>query len=378
MTGKRKSKGSMGPNGLQDEINCQLRRDIRRGIYQPGSKLPSRAELEKRYQTTPVTIQKSFDKMKEDGFIRAEGPRGTFVADHPPCFSNIGIVFPHHFNSKRPEMNFFRVLAEEALKKNSENGLNFTIYAGLNGYESEADYIRLRDDIQFERLAGIIFASSPHLLYGTPLYQTIVDKKELAKVAFMSGDSHDFPIVTNSTNGYVSMIMDYLAGQGVKRLAILAAMSEERSNKVLGENAYLEAAAKRNIQILPHHIQVMYHGIAPRAKQLVQLLLHCRDQERPDALVITDDSLVEAACQGIADAGSVLPKSFITIGYCNFPAIPSTAVPLCLYGMNVNCFLDKCISLLMEQLQGNAIAPLTLLPYQFSDQFNTEKGEANV
>ena len=122
-----KNKNRLGPNGKQTKISLKIRRDIRNGIYVPGEKLPPRTELEQRYESSTVTVQKAFDKLKEDGYIYSDGPKGTFVSEKPLCFSNYAIVFPHHLKEYASEVSFYRELIElsQSIKKPD---CCFTIY----------------------------------------------------------------------------------------------------------------------------------------------------------------------------------------------------------------------------------------------------------
>jgi len=212
---KDKRKKHIGPTGLQDEINRRIRRNIRCGIYKPGEKLPSRVELQSHYDTTPVTIQRAFDKMNADGFIRSDGQRGTFVADYPPCLNHYAVVFPHHFNASLPEVNFWRVLVQETKLKSKKSNYTFTLYTALNGHTDEPDYARLFNDLQSDRLAGIIFASSPHLLVNTPLFKEIMARTEVPKVAFMTASTFtEIPIVSSESKHSFHLVFDFLKDKG--------------------------------------------------------------------------------------------------------------------------------------------------------------------
>ena len=78
----------------QDAIIEDLRRRILDRSFAPGSRMPTRSELQERFQVSSVTIQRALDRLISDGFVRAHGRRGTFVVDHPPHACNYGLVFP--------------------------------------------------------------------------------------------------------------------------------------------------------------------------------------------------------------------------------------------------------------------------------------------
>ncbi len=359
-------KNGNGVHGVQDEINGDLRRDIRHGVYAPGDRLPARTKLQKQYKTTPVTVQRAFDKLTADGFVRSEGPRGTFVADKPPCLANYAIVYPSDFVTDRPGINFWRVLADVAGRKAGESDLCFSLYKNLNGHTDEPDYRRLLADVQAERLAGILFASPAFKLEGTPLFAEIKSRRDVPRVAFSSRkDDPDIPSVTARKTDALRQVFDSFAERGVKRLAMLSAMArDEQRGRIPNEAELLAAAAKRGIDVRPEHIQVMHSSLAARARQLTHLLLSGSKQRRPDGLLIVDDALVDAAAKGVLDAGRK-PADLTVIAHCNFPQVPATDVPMALYGFDVSVFLETCLDVMAAQARGETVPSITRVPAQF-------------
>lgn len=64
---------------LADNIAEDLRRRIERGQYPVGACLPGRRALASEYSVAPINVQKAVNELIEDGFLRAENGRGTFV-----------------------------------------------------------------------------------------------------------------------------------------------------------------------------------------------------------------------------------------------------------------------------------------------------------
>ncbi len=358
-----RKQGKRGPNGLQDEINLRIRREISEGRCKPGSRLPFRAELEKTYRTTPVTIQKAFDKLAEEGFIRSEGKRGTFVTSHPPCLSNYAIAYPFHLDGRTPDISFFSVLANLAKSGRYAPDRKFTLYFGLNGHVDEPDYKRLQEDVQDMRLAGIIFASAPFQIAQTPLFKEIMGRKDLSKIAFMSAHAYPkIPAVTNDYDDSMRKSLDYLKKQRCRRLAILHNAHGKGSDVIhRSKQEMIDEAAKCGMTVKPWWIQGIHPDVAHCARGLVQLLFQGPKTERPDALMIMDDSLVESATNGIADAGLASPRDIHVVGFCNFPEPPPAAVPVKFIGMNVLTFLDTCLESLDRQRDGKKVRPLTVI-----------------
>ena len=60
-----------------------LRENIMSGRYAIGHKLPTEAELVKQYSVSRATVRGALQSLKDEGLIRREAGRGTFVSSLP-------------------------------------------------------------------------------------------------------------------------------------------------------------------------------------------------------------------------------------------------------------------------------------------------------
>jgi len=112
------------------KIAQSLRKAIVSGKYQPGQQLPTRVVLEKRFKVSPETLQRSFDELKEDGFLRAQRRGGTFVVDYPPHLHHYALALGS--DSQDPGFTrFFDVLVEQAQVFESEIPAQVPVYLGV-------------------------------------------------------------------------------------------------------------------------------------------------------------------------------------------------------------------------------------------------------
>ena len=149
----------------------ELRARIVRGAYPPGSRLPPRIDLERHYRAGPVTMQRVFDQLTREGFVVACGRKGTFVSDEPPHLCSFGLVFPYRDRPDRPWPRFWHALAAEAAKLRRP-GVRIAFSYGNETHDDIEAYGQLVDDVVNHRLAGLIFASKPFYLFGSPVLQT--------------------------------------------------------------------------------------------------------------------------------------------------------------------------------------------------------------
>jgi GntR family phosphonate transport system transcriptional regulator len=64
------------------QIGEMLAADIRNRIYEPGEQLPTEPELAARYAVNRHTIRRAMAELEQEGLVRIEQGRGTFVQEH--------------------------------------------------------------------------------------------------------------------------------------------------------------------------------------------------------------------------------------------------------------------------------------------------------
>jgi len=66
------------------QIADQLRHAVQSGEYQPGSTVPSEAQLMEHFGVARMTVRQAVQVLKAEGVLVAEHGRGVFVREHPP------------------------------------------------------------------------------------------------------------------------------------------------------------------------------------------------------------------------------------------------------------------------------------------------------
>lgn len=68
---------------LYIQVASVMRRRVETGQWQPGQKISTLVELEKEFEVARVTIRQAIDILSDEGLLRSQQGRGTFVADEP-------------------------------------------------------------------------------------------------------------------------------------------------------------------------------------------------------------------------------------------------------------------------------------------------------
>jgi DNA-binding LacI/PurR family transcriptional regulator len=116
-----------------------------------------------------------------------------------------------------------------------------------------------------------------------------------------------------------------------------------------------------------HWRQTIHPTHAPSARACAHLLLHSGQRRRPDALLVSDDNLVEQALAGLADAGVRLDRDLLVVAHANFPT-PWTTVPgLRRLGYDAHATLAACVASIDAQRLGRTQARQTAVRALFED-----------
>jgi GntR family phosphonate transport system transcriptional regulator len=66
---------------LWRQIATRLQRDIGAGVYLPGGRLPTEAELAQQFRVNRHTVRRALEELSRGGLVRVEQGRGSFVAE---------------------------------------------------------------------------------------------------------------------------------------------------------------------------------------------------------------------------------------------------------------------------------------------------------
>jgi len=345
----------------QDAITRFLRTQIIGGTLPPGARLPTRAELEERFAVSSVTVQRALDVLGEHGFISALGTHGTFVAERPPHLNRYAVVF---FARPQTEgwLRFYDALVAASTMVATQTGHVLTPYFCSSDATGERNHHRLQQALAAQALAGVIFTSHPYPLDGSPVLTT----PNVARVALMWGE--EFPAIHKivyDQPDFLSQACAWFAQHRRRRLALMTVPGQFSPTLIDG-------LTKRHGLESPAHWRQMVHPThATCARACAHLLAHGGQRQRPDALLVSDDNLVEQALAGLADAGVRVGRDIKVLVHANFPSPRQTAaspiIKVHRLGYDARATLATGIDLIDAQRLGRSSASQTMVQAVFDD-----------
>lgn len=72
-----------GPIPLYHQLKQIIRKEIERGIYKPGDRLPSEPEWIQTYGVSRITVRQALTELETEGVIVRRHGKGTYVAERP-------------------------------------------------------------------------------------------------------------------------------------------------------------------------------------------------------------------------------------------------------------------------------------------------------
>ncbi|OPZ25132.1 MAG: hypothetical protein BWZ02_02592 [Lentisphaerae bacterium ADurb.BinA184] len=300
-------------------------------------------------------MQKVFDRLLADGFVATHNRHGTVVVERPPHLFHYALVL-----EAGPEWSRYRrALCGEAERLTAAGPARFSIYADIDARADGPGQERLMTDIAAKRLAGCILDMHPESLGDNPLLGAPVPKVALTHDSRRA----DIPSVGGGRDGWLDQALGWLRGRGRRRVAWLGipnimppAVAEFR-----------RAAARHGFETRPawtHAVHPLYPTWAGNAMDAV---FGTAAAVRPDALLITDDHLAEAATAGLARLKVRIPQNLDIVCLNNFPLTLTTHVAVRQLGYDARKTLGACLDVLARLRAGGKIPrKLALLAAEFA------------
>lgn len=341
------------------EIDRELRNRIINEEYLPGSRLPTRVELEKEFGVSSITIQHAVNRLVEAGFAVAKGRDGTFASNRPPHLSKIALLFPNVFEESIKENQFYRAFSNEVKSVEAKLNVSFEIIDNFISLANIEIIQKLLDDILEKRLAGIIFPFMPFSLDNTP----ILDHPNIARVGVMSEPKYDIPAVWHDDKGFFIKAMDYLQKEQCKSPAFLL------PGILMGLSEFLQQNLRaRRMDTKNKWLQKLSIENHDNIGNLIELLFDPGQKELPDSLVISDDNILENVSKKLKEMGFNGKNDIKLVSLANFPWPTKSHLPVLRIGYEANKTLEICVNCIKKQLNGEQPEMMTTLPALYEDE----------
>jgi len=294
------------PGTKQAEIVAALRREIVLGRQAPGTRLPTWDELAEQFGVSRPTLRLALGDLRTQGFVEADSTRGTFVARKPPCLHRYGLVF---YESPGLGWNrFYAALAQAAAGITHAGEREVAVFYNVRAGEGSQPRGQILEDVANHRFAGLVLVGAASLM-PDPLWQSMpVDRMVICKPE----KCKDLSSLVLDWPSFWKKSLDWLESRGRRRVAVLGSDTSPQTG-------LYELAVKRGLVTKPGWHQAASLRYPEGAGHIMQLLMDPSLGEKPDAIIVTDDNLVEAALGGLLASGVRVGEQIDVVAHCCWP-----------------------------------------------------------
>ncbi len=313
-----------------------------------------------------MTLQRVMTQLQDEGFIWANGRAGTFVSERLPHLSRYALLIP--FSRTQVRSRFWDALARQARALNgADTRHSLSVYYNIWPEHRDRDeYDELIAQVKSHRVAGLIFAASPWRLRRTPL----LDQPDMPWAIIGGGDNaFGVPEVGLDGQGWTKRACERLRQRGRRRVAFLYRNGEEKIGRTFQRQAEIHG-----LDVPPQWMFALSERSAAGVRSVTHLLMTLPRDERPDALVIQDDHLVEPATRGVTASGVRVPDDLEIIAHVNYPEPPPTSEPVTWLGYDSRESISRSVDLIDRQRKGLNVPDRIEITPLFDDEVAAQWG----
>ena len=329
-------------------IANKLREDIKQGLMPPGTKLPNRVELVRRYRSSSHTVQRAFNLLLEEGILRA-CIQGTFVAEAGVSSLPYVLVMLR----TTPQNHLQNVLEQEAKRLDRQGWPFLVTWIDQHGFHSP-EYKELNRLVHSHRLAGLILVNASSICIPSPM----VEEPHIPRV-WVEGPRASTGCHVSFSGNLLDVAIHECVAHGHRRIAAIHPVQFDVEIQRDYEK-FATLLASHGLEPMPNRWMPVNLNTPETASFCSRSLMLLPRSMRPDVLIIEDDNLVPAATRGLRDSDPAQRKRLDVIAHTNFPCPTEAVVPVRRIGYDIRELLERCRAAIDDQRDGKKIADQTI------------------
>jgi GntR family transcriptional regulator, arabinose operon transcriptional repressor len=354
MTAKRQE--SRSPKYRQ--VLAALRRDIQAGHWKTGDRLPSEADLVKKFGASRITVGRAVRELQLAGLVERRAGSGTFVKVAAPASGlSFGLLIPD-----LGETEIFEPICQGMMSSPlaREHAL---IWGSLNGGGASKDLRAWQLCRQYidRRVSGIFFAPLELAPTKDDVNRRIASALDEAGIPVVLLDRtvlpypergrHDLVGIDNRRAGYV--ITEHLVRLAARRIAFVA-LPHAAATVDAREAGYREALYASGVAIE----RAMIHRLDPADEEAVEHFIHAA---RPDAIVCANDRTAGRLMHTLLRRGHRIPDDIRLVGIDDVEYAGLLPVPLTTLRQPTKQIGDAALGAMLDRVARPDLPPRDIL-----------------
>lgn len=298
---------------------------IKAGVYQPGDRLPSEAELGKRYNTSRITVAKAVNDLQTQGLVTRRAGSGTHVMAPVGSKGHVfGLLIPDLGRTEIFEPICHGMMQSPLAKAHS------LLWGHSMGEETEQEQEaeHLCQKYIAQKVSGVFFAPLEFTRDKDMVNRRIVAALDRAGIQVVLLDrcyapysmrsKYDLVGIDNRRAGF--LITQHLLSHGVKRVAFVA--------KPLSASTVAARIAGYREALLEHGIQPHQNLVCPGDPDDEAFIRKVLKDAKPDAIVCANDFIAARVMASLANRGVRVPEQVRIVGIDDVKYASLLPVPL--------------------------------------------------
>ena len=351
-----------GPSGNSQpkylHIVETLKKNLSSGHYRGGARLPSEAELTRRFKVSRMTVVKAIQHLQKEGLVVRRVGSGTYAAPESGSESLVfGLLIPD-----LGETEIFEPLCRGMVRSpqaRTHSLLWGHSFASADNKEEQAK--QLCHHYLEQKVNGVFFAPlefSPHREQVNRAILKTLDQANVPVIlldrcglAFPAAGRHDLVGLDNRRAGYV--VTEHLLRQGAKSIAFLAREGsvETVEARIVGCREALYARGKS----LADTVIVRKEPMDP--EEIREALKRCSI----DAFVCANDHTAANLMKTLLGIGIRIPQDIRIVGFDDVSYASLLPVPLTTMHQPCGNIGAAAMSAMLERIHNSSLAPRSIL-----------------
>lgn len=306
----------------REKIRLQLRRDFEEGRCQVGDRLPTEAELVRRFGASRSTVREVLTSMAQEGLLERVRGRGTFITALPEKRASkcIAVVVPE----LRTKEGAFSTIIQGVEEELNRQGYSLTLCQHDDNLEKFFGYV---DRLVQQEIAGVILI--PLAVKDVrEVNRRAVQRLREAGLPFVLADStipgENGWFSRTGTNGYDGLrrVVQHLRALGHERIAfiggVLRTTAAERMRGFLDE--------MHTQGLLPSEAHCPCPQTEEEKRRVVRNLMSL--SPRPTAITCLNDFLAWIVLEELQAMDLRVPDDVAVVGFDDLPSSRYSPPPL--------------------------------------------------
>jgi GntR family transcriptional regulator, arabinose operon transcriptional repressor len=340
------------------QVYAELSREIHSGRLRKGQRLPSEAELVRRFGASRITVGRAMRDLQTQGLVERRAGSGTYVkASQPAGACSFGLLIPDLGETEIFEPVCQGMMASPLAHKHA------LIWGSPNGAgtsKSDRAWQLCRQYID-RRVSGVFFAPLEFSAGKDDVNARIAAALDEARIpivlldrpvtAYPRRGHHDLVGIDNRRAGYI--VTEHLVQLGCRRIAFLA-MPNAAATVDAREAGYREALYQSNLAI----DRSLVHRLDPADAAAVKAVM---TSQRPDGVVCANDRVAGTFMQTLLRLGYRVPADVRLVGIDDVKFASLLPVPLTTLRQPTRSLGDAALSAMLERVARKDLPPRDIL-----------------